>query len=85
MLLLFSPQVMSDSFVTPWIVGPRVLCLWDFPGKYNAGGKNTGVGCHFPLQGIFPTQWSNPRLLIASPALQVNSLPLSHLGMPKTI
>ena len=23
-------------------------------------GKNTGVGCHFLLQGIFPTQGSNP-------------------------
>ena len=22
--------------------------------------QNTGVGCHFPLQGIFPTQGSNP-------------------------
>ena len=35
----------------------RLLCLWDFPGK------NPGVGCHFLLQGIFPTQGSNPRLL----------------------
>ena len=26
-------------------------------------GKNTGVGCHFLLQGIFLTQGSNPRLL----------------------
>ena len=26
-----------------------LLCPWDFPGK------NTGVGCHFLLQGIFPT------------------------------
>ena len=26
-------------------------------------GKNTGVGCHTLLQGIFPTQGSNPRLL----------------------
>ena len=26
-------------------------------------GKNTGVGCHFLLQGIFPTQESNPGLL----------------------
>ena len=26
-------------------------------------GKNTGVGCHFLLQGIFPTQGSNPGLL----------------------
>ena len=31
--------------------------LWDFPGK------NIGVGCHFLLQGILPTQGSNPRLL----------------------
>ena len=29
---------------------PRLLCPWDFPGK------NTGVGCHFLLQGTFPTQ-----------------------------
>ena len=25
-------------------------------------GKNTGVGCHALLQGIFPTQGSNPGL-----------------------
>ena len=31
----------------------RLLCPWDFPGKH------TGVGCHFLLQGIFPTQGSN--------------------------
>ena len=31
----------------------RLLCLWDFPGK------DTGVGCHFLFQGIFPTQGSN--------------------------
>ena len=30
--------------------------------------KNTGVGCHALLQGIFLTQGSNPRLL-TSPAL----------------
>ena len=35
----------------------RLLCPWDFPGK------NTGVGCHFLLQGIFPTQRSNTGLL----------------------
>ena len=36
---------------------PGSFCPWGFPGK------NTGVGCHFLLQGIFPTQGSNPRLL----------------------
>ena len=35
----------------------RLLCPQDFPGK------NTGVGCHFLLQGIFLTQGSNPCLL----------------------
>ena len=34
----------------------RLLCPWDFPGQ------KTGVSCPFPLQGIFPTQGSNPRL-----------------------
>ena len=56
--------------VTPWT---RLLCPWDSPGK------NTGVGCHLLLQGVFMTQGSNLCLL----RWQVNSLPLNHLG--KTI
>ena len=32
-------------------------------------GKNTGVGCHAFLQGIFPNQGSNPPFLCMSPAL----------------
>ena len=35
----------------------RLLCPWGSPGK------NTGVGCHFLHQGIFPTQELNPGLL----------------------
>ena len=31
----------------------------------NSPGQNTGVGSHFLLQGIFPTQGWNPGLLIA--------------------
>ena len=34
----------------------RLLCPWDSPGK------NTGVGSLSLLQGIFPTQQSNPDL-----------------------
>ena len=33
------------------------LCPWDSPGK------NTRMGCHALLQGIFQTQGSNPSLL----------------------
>ena len=46
--------------------------LW----PWNSLGKNTGVGCHFILQGIFLTQGLNPCLL----HWQADSLPLSHLG-----
>ena len=45
---------------------------WDFPGK------NIGVGCHFFLQEIFPTQGLNPGLLHCRHALYR----LSHQGSP---
>ena len=51
----------------------RLFCPQNFPGK------NAWVGCHFLLQGIFPTQESNPSL--ASPAVAADSLPLCHLGI----
>ena len=63
---------MSNYFVTLWTVAARLLCSWDFPGK------NTGVGCHFLLQGIFLTQGLNLSLL----RWQADSLPLSHQGSP---
>ena len=54
----------------------RLLCPWDSPGK------NTGVGCHALLQGIFPTQGSNPGLLCLL-HWQAGSLSLAPLGKPK--
>ena len=54
----FSWLVMSNCFGTPWI--------GIFPGK------NTGVDCHFLLQGVFPTKGSNPRLN------HISCLPLLH-------
>ena len=50
------PAVVSDS-EGPHGLQPTGLCPWDSPAK------NTGVGCHALLQGIFPTQRLNPRLL----------------------
>ena len=49
-----------------------LLCPWDSPGK------NTGVGCHAVLQGIFPTQGSNPGL----PHYRQIPYYLSHQGSP---
>ena len=50
-LLLFS-HCHVWVFAPPWIVA-RLLCPWGFPGK------NTGVGYHFLLQGIFLSQELN--------------------------
>ena len=44
---------------------------------YSSLGKNTGVGCHFLLQGLFLTQRLNPCLL----HWQADSLPLRHRGL----
>ena len=63
---------MSNSFRAHVLKPARLLCPWNFPGK------NTGVGCHFLLQGIVPTYVSNLCLL----HWQMDSLPLSHLGSP---
>ena len=52
-------------FETWWPQPTRLLCPWGYPGK------NPGVGCHFLLQGIFPTQGYNPSLL---PLLQCRQI-----------
>ena len=51
----------------------HVLQLVKFPSE------NTGVCCHFLLQGIFPTHRHNPPLLHLL-HWQADSLPLHHLG-----
>ena len=48
---------MSNSLQPHGLYPTRLLSPWNFPSK------NTEVGCHFLLQGIFPTQGSNPSLL----------------------
>ena len=44
-------------------------------------GKNTAVGCHSPLQGIFPTQGSNPGL----PHCRWILYQVSHKGSPRIL
>ena len=50
-----------------------LLCPWDSPGK------STGVGCHFLLQRIVPTQRWNLGLLHRRQILDC----LGHLESPK--
>ena len=52
-----SRSIVSDSLQPHGLQPSRLLCPQDSPGK------NTGVGLHFLLQGIFPTQGSNSGLL----------------------
>ena len=59
-------------FATLCTVALQILCPWDSPGK------NTGVGCHFLLQRIFPTQGLNPGLL----HWQAGSSPTALAGKP---
>ena len=49
--------VMSNSLWSHGLLPARVFCQWDF------SGKNTTVGFHVLLQGIFLTQGSNLGLL----------------------
>ena len=51
-------------------------------GSCDSPGTNTGVSCHFLLQGIFPTQGLNPDLLY--PCRQILFL-LSHKGSPFSV
>ena len=72
---MHAQSLVVSSSVQPHGLQPsRLLCPRDSPSK------NTGVGCHFLPSRIFPTQGLNLHLL----RWQADSLPLSHLGSPKT-
>ena len=74
-MCVLSHSVVSNTLWPHGLWPARLLCPWDSPGK------NIGVGRHCLLQGIFPTQGSNPHLL----HWQADSLLLSHLGSPREI
>ena len=69
-----SHSVMSDSEIPRTVTHQAPLSL-EFPGK------NTGVGSHSLLQGIFPTQGSNLSLLHCRQILYR----LSHQGSPRHV
>ena len=50
-------SVLSHSLWPQWRA--RLLCPWDFPGK------NTGMGCHFLLQGNLPDPGIEPASLVS--------------------
>ena len=74
----------SCLFAIPWTIQlASLLCPRDSPAK------NTGVGCHALLQGIFPTQRSNLGLphcrWILYFTLFYSYFILSHQGSPRIL
>ena len=70
-----SHSVVSSSLQPHGLQPTRALCPW------NSLGKNTRVGSHSLLQGVFPTQELNPGLLHCRQILYH----LSHQGNPGKI
>ena len=73
----WSCSVVSNSLPPHGLYPTRLLCPLDFLGK------GTGVGCHFLLQGLFPTQGWNPVRLHCRQTLYCLSLqgsPKKHRG-----
>ena len=68
-----SHSLMSDSLRPYGLYPTRLLCPWNSPDK------DTGVGSHPLLQGIFPTQGLNPGLLYCRWIF----CHLSHQGSPR--
>ena len=67
---------MSDSLRPHGLQPTRLLWSGDFPDK------STGVGCHFFLQGLFPTQGSNPPVSCVS-CTSGEAFTTAPLGSPK--
>ena len=67
-------SVMSDS-VTVWTVAHQTALSMESPGK------NTGVGCHALLQGVFPNQESK----LGLPHCRQILYQLSHQGSPRIL
>ena len=65
---------MSDSSATPWAVADQPPLSMGFPRQ------EYWSGLPFPSPGDLP----DPRIKPKSPALQAESLPLSHLGSHKS-
>ena len=71
----FLSFIYSMYKLPPGLYPAKLLCPWNSPGK------NTGLGCHSLLQGIFPTQGSNAGLLHCRQILYQ----LSHKGSPRIL
>ena len=68
---------MSDSFVTPWAIAHQAPLSMRFPRQEHWNGLP------FPFPEDLPDPGIGPTSPATFPALQADSLPLSHLGNSK--
>ena len=71
-IMLVTQSCLTHCYLMNCSLPARLLCPWNSPGK------NTGVGSHFLLQGIFLVQGANRGLLHSRQILYH----LSHQGSP---
>ena len=75
------PPELSGKFCESHSVVSEFLQPYGLYSPWNSPGQNTGVGSLSHLQGIFPTQGSNPRL----PHCRQSLYQLSHKGSPRIL
>ena len=68
--------VVADSLGSFGLLPSSLLCPWDFPGK------NTGVGCHFLLQGDLPDPGIEPMSTVS--CIAGRFFTTEPLGKPST-
>ena len=73
--ILYTKKSEGHSVMSNSLPPHGLYCLWNSPGQ------NTGVGSLSLLQGIFPTQGSNPGL----PHCRQILYQLSHKGSPRIL
>ena len=73
---MFSCPVLCLTLFDPAVCGPSGASV-----RGDSPGKNTGVDSCALLQGVFPTQWSNPGL----PHCRQILYHLSHQGSPRIL
>ena len=77
-----TPEIRSRGLEVEVKVTQSCPTLWDpMDWPWNSPGQNTGVGSLFLLQGIFPTQGSNPGL----PHYRRIVYQLSHKESPRIL
>ena len=77
---VLSHSDVSDSSQSHELWSTRLLCLWDFPSK------NTGVDCHFPIEGSSPCLALAGRLFTTEPPgkSHIDGVGTVKVSFPKT-